>query len=86
MVGTKRRRLRLQPIVMSVANILVTLFLVLPLFVLILGAIQTEKSLVEDYLSLIPTQVTFENFMVILLGREDILQGHRLLPSASNHL
>jgi multiple sugar transport system permease protein len=59
---------------MSIANILVTLFLVTPIFVLILGSIQTEKSLVEDHMTLIPTQVTFENFMVILLGREDILK------------
>jgi len=53
---------------------LVTLFLVAPLFALFLGAIQTEKSLVEDYMSLIPTRVTSQNFQVILFGREEILK------------
>lgn len=80
---TQRRRLRLEPILMSGANILVTLFLILPIFVLVLGAIQTEKSLVENYMSLIPTQVTFQNFLVILFAREDILHdtGFYHLPN-----
>jgi multiple sugar transport system permease protein len=80
---TQRRRLRLEPILMSGANILVTLFLVTPILVLVLGAIQTEKSLVENYMNLIPTQVTFKNFLVILFAREDILHdtGFYHLPN-----
>lgn len=74
MVRTKRRWLRLGTIGVGVANILVTLFLVTPVFVLILGAIQTEKSLVEDYMRIIPTEVTLQNFQVILFAREDILK------------
>lgn len=73
MTRTLRRWLRLDTVGISLANILVTLFLIGPVFVLFLGAIQTEKSLVEDYMSLIPTQVTAQNFQVILFGREDIL-------------
>jgi multiple sugar transport system permease protein len=63
----------LDSIAISLANVLVTLFILGPVFLLFLGAIQTEKSLVEDYMRLIPTQVTLQNFEVILLGREDIL-------------
>lgn len=74
MVRTMRHWLRPGTVVMNLANILVTLFLITPVFVLVLGAIQTEKSLVEDYMGLIPTQVTAQNFEVILFGREDILQ------------
>jgi multiple sugar transport system permease protein len=73
MARTVRRRLRLDTIAISLANVLVTLFILGPVFLLFLGAIQTEKSLVEDYMRLIPTQVTLQNFEVILLGREDIL-------------
>lgn len=73
MTRTLRRWLRLDTVGISLANILVTLFLIGPVFVLFLGAIQTEKSLVEDHMSLIPTQVTAQNFQVILFGREDIL-------------
>jgi len=73
MVRTVRRRLRLDTVAISLANVLVTLFILGPVFLLFLGAIQTEKSLVEDYMRLIPTQVTLQNFEVILLGREDIL-------------
>ncbi len=73
MARTVRRRLRLDSIAISLANVLVTLFILGPVFLLFLGAIQTEKSLVEDYMRLIPTQVTLQNFEVILLGREDIL-------------
>ena len=58
MARTVRRRLRLDTIAISLANVLVTLFILGPVFLLFLGAIQTEKSLVEDYMRLIPTQVT----------------------------
>lgn len=73
MTRTLRRWLRLDVVGISLANILVTLFILGPVFFLFLGAIQTEKSLVEDYMRLIPTEVTAQNFQVILFGREDIL-------------
>jgi multiple sugar transport system permease protein len=83
MTATKGRRLHPTTILMSGANILVTLFIITPILVLILGAIQTEKSLVEDYMTLIPTQITFQNFLVILFAREDILHdtGFYHLPN-----
>jgi len=69
----RRRRLNLNHILMIVANLLVTGFFVTPILVLILGAIQTEKSLVGNYMTIIPTEITLENFQVLLLGRKDIL-------------
>jgi len=74
MVETHRLRLRLGSIGVILGNILITLFLVTPILVLVLGAIQTEKSLVEDYMTLIPTQVTLKNFLVILFARQDIIE------------
>jgi multiple sugar transport system permease protein len=83
MVRMKRRRFRLERILIILANILVLFFLVAPLTTIFLSAIQTEKSLVEDYMHLLPTEVTFQNFEVILFGREDIIEdtGFYHLPS-----
>lgn len=66
-------KVHLDAILVPAANILITVFLLAPLISVALGAIQTEKSLVEDYMRLIPTQVTLENFQVILFARKDIL-------------
>lgn len=74
MRNSRRLNLRLRPVVMSLANILVTLFLVTPLVFTFLAAIQTEKSLVEDYTRLLPSEVTTQNLEVLLFGRADILK------------
>jgi multiple sugar transport system permease protein len=74
MGNSRRLNLRLRSVVMSFANILVTLFLVTPLAFTFLAAIQTEKSLVEVYTRLIPTEFTTQNLEVLLFGREDILK------------
>ncbi|NLE75436.1 MAG: carbohydrate ABC transporter permease [Chloroflexi bacterium] len=72
-VNARSRQIKAKPILMGLANILVTLFLVTPVFVLVLGAIQTEKSLVQNYMDIIPSEVTADNFQVVLFGRQDIL-------------
>ncbi|MBC7223586.1 MAG: carbohydrate ABC transporter permease [Anaerolineae bacterium] len=69
----RRQLLRPRVILMVIANLLVTGFLVTPIFALVLGAIQTERSLVENYMQIIPTEVTFQNFLVILFARKDLL-------------
>ena len=83
MRNKRRLNLRIRPIVMSLANILVTLFLVTPLVFTFLAAIQTEKSLVKDHTRLIPSEVTLQNLKVLLFGRTDILKdtGFYHLPT-----
>jgi len=73
MSRSRHRRIHLDAVLVPAANILITFFLVAPLLSVVLGAIQTEKSLVEDYMRLLPTQVTAQNFQVILFARKDVL-------------
>lgn len=66
------RRFSLYSLFIKALNILATLFFLTPLVLILLSALQTERSLVENYMTLVPT-LTTQNFMVLLTGNEDIL-------------
>jgi len=51
---------------LHLANLLVIAFLLLPLFALAIGSIQSERSLQADTRALFPREVTLDNFLVIL--------------------
>lgn len=48
------------------ANVLVILFFLLPIFAVVIGSIQSEKSLQADTRGILPPEYTFDNFLVIL--------------------
>ncbi len=61
-------------------NVLVILFLVLPLVAVVFGSIQTERALLSDVLNPLPKEVTFSNFQILLSGGA---QGDRIFEQAS---
>ena len=50
------------------ANILTIAFFLLPLVAVLIGALQSEKSLQADTRAILPAEYTFDNFLVILSG------------------
>jgi multiple sugar transport system permease protein len=53
-------------LLLHVANLTVIVFILLPLAAVFIGSIQSEKTLQADTRRLLPDQVTFDNFTVIL--------------------
>jgi multiple sugar transport system permease protein len=67
------------------ANLLVIAFLLLPLLPVVMGALQSEKSLQSDLRSLLPRQPTLANFELILSGgavRGPIFEQVTYLPKS----
>jgi multiple sugar transport system permease protein len=58
---SKKKRLLLH-----LANVVVVCFLLLPLFAVVIGSIQSEKTLQADLRSVLPPEYTLDNFIVIL--------------------
>lgn len=59
---------------LHLANVVVIAFLLLPLVAVVLGALQTEKSLQADTRAVFPAEYTLDNFRVIISGGQ---QGGR---------
>jgi len=53
---------------LHIANLAVIAFLLLPIFAVVMGAIQSEKSLQADTRAVFPHQPTLDNFKVIMSG------------------
>jgi multiple sugar transport system permease protein len=53
-------------ILLHLANLAVIAFFLLPLVAVVIGSIQSEKSLQADTRALLPREVTFDNYLVIL--------------------
>ena len=53
-------------LLLHAANIVVILFILLPVVAVIIGSVQSEKSLQADTHRVLPAEVTFDNFLVIL--------------------
>ena len=51
---------------LHLANLAVIAFFLLPLAAVVLGSLQSEKSLHADTRALLPPEWTFDNFLVIL--------------------
>jgi multiple sugar transport system permease protein len=51
---------------LHLANIVVIFFLLLPLFAVVIGSIQSEKTLQADLRSILPSEYTLDNFLVVL--------------------
>jgi multiple sugar transport system permease protein len=67
------------------ANICISLFLILPLMAVVLGSIQSEKSLIAETTSLVPEEITMASFRLILSGGKDtgkIFDQAQYLPAA----
>lgn len=72
-------------IFMYVANVLVICFLILPLVPVVLGALQSERTLHADVWALLPAEYTLDNFRLILSGGEnkgESFQGIDYLPNS----
>lgn len=72
-------------ILMNLANVLVICFLILPLVPVVLGALQSERTLHEDVWALLPAEYTLDNFRLILSGGENLgttFQGIDYLPNS----
>ena len=54
----------------ELANILIVIFLVLPIAAMVLGSIQTEQDLFINPTKLLPDKVTFENYIALMTGGE----------------
>ncbi|WP_417522526.1 carbohydrate ABC transporter permease [Marinovum sp.] len=70
---------------MNLANVLVICFLILPLVPVVLGALQSERTLHEDVWALLPAEYTLDNFRLILSGGEnkgEAFQGIDYLPNS----
>lgn len=52
------------------ANLLVILFILLPIFAVVIGSIQSERTLQADTRAILPPEYTFDNFRVILTQGE----------------
>ncbi|MCC7276403.1 MAG: carbohydrate ABC transporter permease, partial [Alphaproteobacteria bacterium] len=52
------------------ANLLVILFLLFPLIAVVIGAVQSERTLQADTRAILPAEYTFDNFRVILTQGE----------------
>ena len=55
---------------LHLANLLVILFLVFPIIAVVIGSVQSEKSLQADTRAILPPEYTFDNFRVILTQGE----------------
>jgi multiple sugar transport system permease protein len=68
----------------NLANLLVIAALVLPLLVLALGSLQTERELLDHPHDLLPRQLTLDNIVGLALGRQgpDIPEQMRSYPRA----
>jgi multiple sugar transport system permease protein len=68
----------------NLANLLVIAALVLPLLVLALGSLQTERELLDHPYDLLPRQLTLDNIVGLALGRQgpDIPEQMRSYPRA----
>jgi len=51
---------------LHLANLAVIVFFLLPIFAVVMGSIQSEKTLQADVRALWPAEVTFDNFLLIL--------------------
>lgn len=72
-------------ILMNLANVLVICFLILPLVPVVLGALQSERTLHEDVWALLPAEYTLDNFRLILSGganKGEIFEGIDYLPNS----
>ncbi|MEP2953087.1 MAG: carbohydrate ABC transporter permease [Sulfitobacter sp.] len=72
-------------IFMYLANVLVICFLILPLVPVVLGALQSERTLHADVWALLPSEYTLDNFRLILSGGENkgkSFQGIDYLPNS----
>lgn len=72
-------------ILMTLANVLAICFLILPLVPVVLGALQSERTLHEDVWALLPAEYTLDNFRLILSGGEnkgEAFQGIDYLPNS----
>ncbi|MDP4797059.1 MAG: carbohydrate ABC transporter permease [Rhodospirillales bacterium] len=72
-------------ILMNLANVLAICFLILPLVPVVLGALQSERSLHEDVWALLPREYTLDNFRLILSGGANkgvIFEGIDYLPNS----
>ena len=57
-------------LLLHVANLMVIVFILLPVFAVFIGSIQSEKTLQADTRRLLPAEVTLDNFTVILTKGE----------------
>ena len=55
---------------LHLANVVVIVFLLLPLAAVVIGSVQSEKALQADTERLLPLEFTLDNFIVILTGGE----------------
>jgi len=80
-----RRKLSLSArVALNAANICIILFLVLPLMAVLLGSIQSEKSLIAGAKNLLPQEITMDNFRIILSrgeAKEKIFDMAKYLPA-----
>ena len=60
------RHSRLVRLSLHAANIAVILFILLPVAAVVIGSVQSEKSLQADTHRLLPAEYTLDNFLVIL--------------------
>jgi multiple sugar transport system permease protein len=57
-------------VLLHIANVVVIAFFLLPLFAVVIGAVQSERSLQADTRAVFPAEYTLDNFRVILTGGE----------------
>ena len=55
-------------VLLHLANLLVILFFLLPLFAVVIGSVQSERTLQADTRAVFPPEYTLDNFRVILSG------------------
>jgi len=73
---------------MHVANLVVIFFLLLPIAAVVIGSIQSEKTLQADTRAVLPSEYTLDNFIVILTGGEQkgrIFEQTTYLPDNIKH-
>jgi multiple sugar transport system permease protein len=57
-------------VLLHIANVVVIAFFLLPLFAVVIGSVQSERSLQADTRAVFPAEYTLDNFRVILTGGE----------------
>ena len=60
------RKTPLQKLLLHIANLVVIGFILLPMAAVVIGSLLAEKSLAGDTRSIIPGEITFDNFRVII--------------------
>ena len=60
------RKTPLQKLLLHFANIAVIIFILLPMAAVVIGSLLAEKNLAGDTRSIIPGDITFDNFRVII--------------------